>query len=156
MVLNWVQDGKLDCSCQAIPGSDLYIYMINICTAGPHWNLARLPESPVAPVARCPLCPVGPVRLIFVNIIVLVFFLAFNWLDWRALVYVYRSKGIYYTWFSSVVRALLFSLFFCKRSLDLHDAGSMISCVVCRLDSQWVLIHISSGLNWNWLDWPAT
>jgi hypothetical protein len=34
--LNWVQDDELGCSCQAGPGSDLYIYMVNICTTELH------------------------------------------------------------------------------------------------------------------------
>jgi hypothetical protein len=36
MVLNRVKDDELGCFCQAGPGSDLYIYMINICTTELH------------------------------------------------------------------------------------------------------------------------
>ena len=93
--------------------------------------------------------------------------LRITWTDGLICSIVSRCKEVYYTCFFICHKGLFFSsarghlvsfmmrgVYGPKDSQALTNDRIMKPCVVCRLDSQWVLIHIFvfSGSNWDWLD----
>jgi hypothetical protein len=91
-----------------------------------------------------------------------------NWLTDMPALIVSRCKKVYYTCFFVCHKGLFFSsarghsmsFTWCAGSIygpqaSINDVELWSLALFVGYGSQWVLIHILLGSNWDWLDWPA-